>query len=174
MMLLIYTDFIIIATYNVQDFSIDVNSNGSVTVKCTFMQSSINEFCYLIFLDAAQGLEKEFTVDGFNKTNLTLTESGNYTVEVYDLVDGVAYGPATAYPELIEVIILPSTSSKVTKIFDCIDLFLTGEQLTTTMYTTTSISTNMITPSSIITPTSSTNPSRKLSDIIGCYFISYL
>ena len=115
MMLIIYIDFIIIATYNVQNFSIAENSNGSVTVKCVFMQGSISESCYFIFLDAVQGLEKHFTVAGSRKTNLTLTKSGNYSVKVYDLVDGILYGPAIVYPELIEVIIIsPSTSSKVT------------------------------------------------------------
>ena len=82
------------------------------------MQGSINEHCYLIFFDAAQGLEKNFKVDGFKKKNLTLTESGNYSVEVYDLVDGIIYGLAIEPPKLIEVIITPpSTSSKVTKNF---------------------------------------------------------
>ena len=114
MMLIVYTDIIIIATYNVQDFSIDVNSNGSLTVKCVFMQGSINELCYLIFLDAAQGLEKHFTVFGFKEANLTLTESGNYSVEVYDIVGEAITGPAIEAPKLIEVtIISPSTSSKV-------------------------------------------------------------
>ena len=109
------TDFIIIATYNVQDFSIDVNSNGSVTVKCVFMQGSINESCYLLFLDAAQGLNKSYIVAG--STNITLTESGNYTVKVYELFNGAIYGPVIE-PELIEVIIIsPSASSKVTKDF---------------------------------------------------------
>ena len=118
MMVIIFTDFINIATYNVQGFRIYENSNGSVTVKCVFMQGSINEFCSLIFLDAAQGLEKCFTVDGFKETNLTLTESGNYTVEVYDIVDGAITGPAIVYPKLIEVIITsPSATSKITKNF---------------------------------------------------------
>ena len=95
-----------------------MNSNGSVTVKCVFVQSSISKTCYLIFLDAAQGIEKYFTVDGFKMTNLTLTESGNYTVEVYDIISGMIYGPAIVYPKLIEVIIIsPSTSSKATKDF---------------------------------------------------------
>ena len=172
---IIYIDFIIIATYNVQDFSIDVNSNGSVTVTCVFMEGSINEHCLISFIDTAHGLENFFTAQGFKETNLALTESGNYTVEVYDIVDGTIYGPAIVYPELIEAIITsPSTTSKVTKIFDCIKLFLTGEQKST-VYTTTSISTIFITPSSIITPTSSNNPQEsKLSDIIGCYFISQL
>lgn len=112
-------DFIIIATYNVQEFSIDVKSNGSLTVTCVFMQGSINERCLISFIAQDHELEKNVTaVAGSNKTNLTLTKSGNYTVEVYDLVDGIIYGPAIVYSKLIEVtIISPSTSSKVTKKF---------------------------------------------------------
>ena len=92
-----------------------MNSNGLVTVKCVFMQGSINERCYLIFLDAAQGLRQHFIVNGFKETNLTLTESGNYSVEVYDIVNGIIYGLAIELPKLIEVtIISPSASSKVT------------------------------------------------------------
>ena len=78
------------------------------------MQGLINELCYLIFLDAAQGIKKYFTVFGFKKANLKLTDSGNYTVEVYDIIDGAITGPAIVYPKLIEVIITsPSASSKV-------------------------------------------------------------
>lgn len=51
-------------------------------------------------------------------TNITLTESGNYTVKVYELFNGAIYGPVFEYPELIEVIIISiSASSKVTKDF---------------------------------------------------------
>ena len=51
-------------------------------------------------------------------TNITLTESGNYTVIVYELFNGAIYGPVFEYPELIEVIIISlSASSKVTKDF---------------------------------------------------------
>ena len=107
------TDFIIIATYNVQDFSIDVNSNGSVAVTCVISRGLINESCYLIFSDTAQGIKENFTVAG--NTNITLTESGNYNVEVYELFDGAIYGPVFEYPELIEVIIIsPPVFSKVT------------------------------------------------------------
>ena len=82
------------------------------------MQGSINEHCLISFIDTAHNLHYYFTVQGFKETNLTLTESGNYTVEVYDLVGGIIYGPAIVYPKSIEVIIIsPSTSSKVTKDF---------------------------------------------------------
>ena len=89
-----------------------------MTVTCVIMQGLINKLCYLIFLDAAQGLNKSFIVTGSKETNLALTESGNYTVKVYDIVDGAITGPAIVYPKLIEVIIIsPSASSKVTKNF---------------------------------------------------------
>ena len=89
-----------------------------MTVKCVFMQGSINEHCLISFIDTAHGLENFFTAQGFKETNLTLTESGNYTVKVYDLDNGIIHEPAIAYPKLIEVIITsPSTSSKVIKNF---------------------------------------------------------
>ena len=116
MMLLICIDFIIIATYNVENFSIAENSNGSLTVTCVISQDSINESCYITFSDAAQGLNKSYIVAG--NTNITLTESGNYTVEVYVLFNGTIYKTVFVYPKSIEVIIIsPSASSKVTKDF---------------------------------------------------------
>ena len=115
-MLIVYWFYNFLATYNVQDFSIDVNSNGSLTVTCVFSQGSINESCYIVFSDAAQDIKEHFIVAG--NTNITLTESGNYTIDVYVLFNGAIYETVFVYPESIEVIIIsPSASSKVTKDF---------------------------------------------------------
>ena len=75
-----------------------------------FMKGSITKSCHLIFFDNARGLKQSFNVTGSKKTQLKLKESGNYTVTVYDLVNGSIIGPAITYSKEIELI--PSSSSK--------------------------------------------------------------
>ena len=103
--------YMFIATYNAQNFSIRSDApNGSVMVACIFIEGSLTTSCHLKFIDNVRNLNESFNITGPEQTPLTLKESGNYTVTVYDLVNGSIIGPAITYSKEIEVIRLSPSS----------------------------------------------------------------
>ena len=100
-----------LATYNTQNFSIRSDAhNGSVIVTCMFIEGSLTKSCHLKFTDNVRGINESFNITGSEQTLLTLKESGDYTVTVYDIVNGSIIGPAITYSKEIEVIRLSPSS----------------------------------------------------------------
>lgn len=66
----------------------------------------------MIFIDNATNLKESFNITGSKK--ITLNNSGNYTVEAYDIANNSIIGPAIEYSKTIEVtavLLSPSFSS---------------------------------------------------------------
>lgn len=102
-----------VATFYVQGLNISSN-NDFVLVECIFIEGLTVEGCHVTFTDMSLGLEESFNITGFGGTQLSLQYSGNYTVTVYDIVNGSIIGPALHYSMPIEFVItvLPSPSFK--------------------------------------------------------------
>lgn len=95
-----------LATYHVQDLNIKPYSNGSVGVQCLYYcQQVASNGCQVAFNDTAQGIEKSFNITGLHEKLVPLTNNGNYTVTVYDLVNGSVIGPAL---EFFQIYLSPS------------------------------------------------------------------
>ena len=101
--------FSFVATFSVQGLNISSN-NDFFLVKCIFIEGSTVEGCHVTFTDMSLGLEESFNITGSGGTQLSLQYSGNYTVTVYDIVNGSIIGPALQHPIPIEFIVtvLPS------------------------------------------------------------------
>lgn len=94
-------------------------------VTCVFIQGSIAESCHLVFNDIAQGLVESFNVTE-PKEILVLKGSGNYSVSVYDVVNGSIIGPAIEYPKLIEVTVVSPSLSFSFEFSKDTDIFMTS------------------------------------------------
>lgn len=117
------------ATFNVQDFFVsnDGNINGSVKVQCFFElniklcdidafdeEPTIKE-CHVVFSTNDTVNELSFTITGSKETLVTLCKSGNYTVTVYDSINGSIIDDKPAVdPKKLEVII-SSTPACISK-----------------------------------------------------------
>ena len=88
------------------------SNNDFVLVECIFIEGLTAEGCHVTFTDMSLGLEESFNLTESGGTQLSLQYSGNYTVTVYDIVNGSIIGPAFQYPIPIEFVIsvLPSPS----------------------------------------------------------------
>ena len=91
----------------------DQNINGSVLVKCIFIQGLPAKQCYVVFTDINQGLEESFHVTGSEDSLLTLSFSGNYSVTAYDIFNGSIFGPAVKHPFILAISV-PSSASTST------------------------------------------------------------
>lgn len=95
---LVYT-WIFLATYFVQDFNITKNwDNGSLTIKFYFLNEPnchfINATGISVVFKTPIQLKKSFNITSDNDAQLvTLSKSGNYSVSVYDIVNGSLLGP---------------------------------------------------------------------------------
>lgn len=69
------------------------NRSGPVIVYCYmyFIQGSVTESCYLIFIDNVQNLKECFNVT--RSQQMTLNNSGNYTVKAYDVLMNLLLDP---------------------------------------------------------------------------------
>lgn len=104
------------ATFNVQDFFVsnDGNINGSVKVQCFFElniklcdieEHTIKE-CHVVFSTNDTVNDMSFNITGSKETLVTLCKSGNYTVTVYDSINGSIIDDKPAVdPKKLEVII---------------------------------------------------------------------
>ena len=103
--------FSFVATFYVQGLNISSNNNF-VLVECIFVEGLTVEGCHVTFTDKNLDQEESFNITGSGGTQLSLQHSGNYTVTVYDIVNGSIIGPAFQYPIPIEFIVtlLPSPS----------------------------------------------------------------
>lgn len=103
--------FSFVATFYVQGLNISSNNNF-VLMECIFVKGLTAEGCHVTFTDMSLGLEESFNITGSGGTQISLQLSGNYTVTVYDIVNGSIIGPALQYPIPIEFIVtvLPSPS----------------------------------------------------------------
>ena len=79
-------------------------------IKCVFIEGSIADGCRVIFNDTTQELEYSFNITGSKEELVTVSESGDYNVTVYDIVNKSFVGPAFELQEVIEVIIQPISS----------------------------------------------------------------
>ena len=92
----------IIATYHVQDLLVSnyEYNNGSTA-----------ETCLVTFTHNVQGFVESFTV-GSKEVLISLSVSGNYTVKVYDIINGFIIGPSIEYKfEVQSRFILPPPPS---------------------------------------------------------------
>ena len=64
----------------------------------------------MIFNDTTQKLEYSFNITGSKEELVTVPESGDYNVTVYDIVNKSFVGPAFELWEAIKVIIQPNSS----------------------------------------------------------------
>lgn len=137
--IIIIISHIYIATYHVQDLKIIASyRNGSVVIKCVLVVESTAEKCHVKFTDSTQGLWESFNITGSVNTQISLPVSGNYTVKVYDIANGLLFGPAIESPKIIEVTVLspPSISSKTDTItFDWLWIIIIGKHSSATAYT---------------------------------------
>ena len=112
--LLRLTPFLLsIATYHVQDLLVSTYeyNNGSFLLKCLFAAGSTAETCLVTFTHNVQGFVESFTV-GSKAELISLSVSGNYTVRVYDIINGFIIGPSIEYKfEVQSGFILPPPSS---------------------------------------------------------------
>ena len=91
--------YLCIATYHVQDLLVSdyEYNNGSFLLKCLFASAgSTAETCLVTFTHNVQGFVESFTV-GSKKALISLSVSGNYTVKVYDIINGFIIGPSIEY-----------------------------------------------------------------------------
>lgn len=79
-------------------------------IKCDFIEESIADGCHVIFNDTTQKLEYSFNITRSKEELVTVPESGDYYVTVYDIVNKSFFGPAFELQEAIEVIIQPNSS----------------------------------------------------------------
>lgn len=88
------------------------SNNDFVLVECIFVEGLTVQGCHVTFTDMILGLQESFNITGSGGTQLSLQHSGNYTVTVYDIVNGSIIGPALQYSIPIEFVIsvLPSPS----------------------------------------------------------------
>ena len=102
-------------------------------MECIFVEGLTVEGCHVTFTDKGLRLEESFNITGSGGAQISLQHSGNYTVTVYDIVNGSIIGPAFQYPIPIEFIVtvLPSptitfhTLSALQSIINSEDLFTT-------------------------------------------------
>ena len=130
----IITLSLLLATFHTQDIRISsLYNNGSVNVQCVFVSGSTADGCHVIFNNTANGQSESFNITGSTNTMITLSTSGNYTVTVYDIINGSFYGPVVLYPQQVYIDILkisatPTPSNLASKskmtIYDYISLIL--------------------------------------------------
>ena len=98
--------------------------NGFIVVTCLFVLNSLTKGCHVILTDKRME-EESFNVSRLEGAIISVKYSGNYTLTVYDIVNGSIIGPAFEYPEIIEVIVpvlstsishLQSISSSYTRV----------------------------------------------------------
>ena len=102
-------DISVIATYYLQYLNVSSANytDGSVKVKCVFLEGSIAEGCHIVFNDTTQGLMESFDITGSGEMLLRISESGSYTLTAYDIVNGSIVGPAVLYAPVL-IIVIPS------------------------------------------------------------------
>ena len=94
---------------------LNISSNNDVVlVKCIFIEGLTVEGCHVTLTDMSLGLEESFNITGSRGTQLSLQHSGNYTVTVYDIVNGSIIGPAFQHPIPIEFIVTALSSPSFT------------------------------------------------------------
>ena len=132
------TDFV--ATFYVQGLNISSN-NDFVLVECIFIEGLTVQGCHVTFTDMSLGLEESFNITGSGGTQLSLQHSGNYTVTVYDIVNGSIIGPAFQYSIPIEFVIsvLPSPSFKFHTHSMVQNIITSEDSFKTSSYTTMGI-----------------------------------
>lgn len=64
----------------------------------------------MIFNDTTQEMEYSFNITASKEELVTVPESGDYNVTVYDIVNKSFVGPAFELQEVLEVIIQPNSS----------------------------------------------------------------
>lgn len=84
-------------------------------VECKFVDRSTADGCYVTFTDSSHKITKSFNITKPNSTvgivwkHITLSVSGNYTITVYDIVDGFITGtPSVIHHKAVYII--PSIS----------------------------------------------------------------
>ena len=90
------------------------SNNNFVLVECIFVEGLTVEGCYVTFTDMSLGLEESFNITGSGRRQLSLQHSGNYTVTVYDIVNGSIIGPALHYSMPIEFIVTALSPPTIT------------------------------------------------------------
>lgn len=98
-------NFLFLATYYVQNVIISHCTNGSVSVRCVFLEGVTTDECHIEFIETNQELKETFNITGSIEV-ITLEKSGNYTIRVYDLlINGTIIGPAFELPSKVPIVI---------------------------------------------------------------------
>ena len=69
-----------------------------------FVTGSTADGCHVIFTDTTNGRNESFTITGSDNEIIYLSNTGHYTVTVYDITNENISGPSFYYPEPVYII----------------------------------------------------------------------
>ena len=103
----------IIATFNVQNFSINTSTdNEAVIVTCSFAINSYTDGCMIQFIQRnTDTVTSEYSIhkqphNTVASTSISNIPNGYYTILVYDVVNGIQFTTTPAYTTSYTVLLM--------------------------------------------------------------------
>lgn len=98
--------------YNVQDLEIISNENGSYTITCVYDVQKAGLGCHVIVTNINSGGNQRFDIVFPNNSSQILLTRGNYSVAVFELINGSISTLSCVQTKQIYVTHTSSTNSK--------------------------------------------------------------